>query len=203
MTTLALSVMFLAGVPAAGVGPQGNGNHPTLQGTAVDPAGDALPDPRAPASPDLISAAVRSTSGGLDFIVRFAPRTLTQATTFLQISFDVDDAHAALPAEPTCGEFLVDVNTLAGDAGQAAVSRRDDATGRYSVIGRADLTWHKDSVRVAVPASALPPEFNRVVFRMTTAVRLEDRATTPILDTMPNSGVAVAIAPLKGRITTR
>jgi hypothetical protein len=171
----------------------------TIRGEVRDRIGDATIDPRIAVSPDLAAGSVSLlTDGQLLLSGQFAPGTYSQDTTALQFSFDADsDSEPTVPEDRRCGQFIVNVG-----GGQATIARLNP-DGHYEDLAEFAARSSKDEVRVTIPASILGKGFRRVVFRAVVSVRLDDRATTPILDEMPDTGVAVAVAAPQGRRTTR
>lgn len=195
MTSIvALFLVLAAGAPEASP-------SPLLQADITDAAGDADHDPRVPVSPDLRSATVQvSADGHLTLAVHLAPGTLAPNTTFVQFGLDVDDSSDEQPpAGDLCCQYIVDVAGPAGHPATATMSVFGPAD-RYRVIAQASIKWLPDGAVVSVPAALLTKGYRRIIFRVVAGVRLDDRATTPILDRMPDIGLVVA--PL-GRRTIR
>jgi hypothetical protein len=169
-----------------------------------DPIGDAEPDPRIAASPDLRSATIEvSSNKRLLLTVRFAPGTFSPDTTFVQFSLTFDkSAEGMAPADYRCGDFIVEIQAIGGVPGQATVSRLN-VDNRYKVTAHVPVAFVKDGADLAIPLSVLASAFRRVIFRVVAAVRFDERSTTPILDSMPDSGAAVAVGSLQGRRTAR
>jgi hypothetical protein len=193
MSIFVLFVALAAGTPEASP-------RPLLQADITDAAGDADHDPRVPVSPDLRSATVQvSADGHLTLAVHLAPGTFIPNTTFVQFGMDFDDSSDERPpAGDRCCEYIVDIEP-AGHAATATMSMFSPA-GRYQVIAQASIKWLPDGAVVSVPAALLPKDHRRIILRVVAGVRLDDRATTPILDRMPDAGL---VAVPWGRRTTR
>ena len=162
----------------------------------ADPADDSFPDPRATVVPDLVSVTLQvETDGGLNVGLQLAPGTLSKETAFLQVSFDLDDDTAPLGPDRGCGEFLLNIGALGGPPGTVSVSHLNRTTGKYEVTSTLTARWGPHAVSVVVPSRQLGKSFRRVVFRVSAAIRLEAGATTPIVDYLPDTGVATLVVP--------
>jgi hypothetical protein len=201
MRTLAVTALLLAALASAEACSSSSSPTPSASARAArvraevgDPVGDSQFDPRVPTSPDLKAATVElSPDGRLLLAVHLAPGTYMPETSAIQFSLDFDNGtEAAAPDHRRCGQLLVAVGSPGGKAGQATVSSLNSANG-YDVVAHVPLSPVVDGLGIAVPPSLLPKGFRRILFRVVASGRLDARATTPILDSIPDTGVAVAL----------
>ena len=156
-----------------------------------DPIGDAGFPPTGGSPPDLRSASVTAVpGGGLRLQARFARGTFDRSTTFVQ--FSLLEGSLGSDGCAQCGNYLVDFNGIGGKPGQADV-RRLTGDSDYPVAGTVPVRVLADGIEVVVPKSLLPLPLAKVSFRVVTCVKLDNDATSIILDALPDSGMASAI----------
>jgi hypothetical protein len=185
-----LLVGLLLGRSAAS-GPEGQGERrPPTAGTAEDRAGDAEFYPGPVASPDLRSATVALSPTALLLRVQFAPGTYAAASTFIQFSLVLgQEASQPASAQACCGNYVVDIGVASAAPGKAQVKRLK-SDGKYELIRAIATTSTPDVVTVSVPVSLLPSEIRRIQYRVVTCLRLDGDAVSPILDALPDDGLA-------------
>ena len=83
----------LAAVLVAAAACGGSSTTPTvtaLHGEVSDATGDAVADPSAPVSPDLVRGTIDVSGGNIAVTIRFAPGTFDRATSRVTIELDTD-----------------------------------------------------------------------------------------------------------------
>jgi hypothetical protein len=170
---------------------------PVLTGSVSDPAGDAVPRPSVPVSPDLVGATIEVSGGILTLTVSFAPGTLSQTQTLWAATLDTDENPAT--GSPGVDSGGGDAALIGGDyviegvmprGSMQALVLRSTGPNQFVTVGTVAVSFPSaNQARVAVPLSLLGNDDGRLKFKVTCAQFLADAVTTAIVDYMPDLGL--------------
>jgi hypothetical protein len=171
-----------------------------LHGEVSDATGDAVADPSAPVSPDLVHGTIDVTGGNIAVTIRFAPGTFDRATSRVTVDLDTDQNPST--GIRTGNGLGVDwARDLWAAPIQAGVLQATPATCAadpcYRQVSTTPLNIIADGMTVTMPLSTFGSVDGRLSFRVF-AYASRPAATslaTVTTDIMPDIAVAPGRVP--------
>lgn len=173
-----------------------------LTGSITDPGGDAQEAPRVSVSPDLIKVTIDVDNLTLAAVFSFQPGTLSRTETNVSLYLDTD-GDSATGAPGIDSGSSIGANRLGVDYFIQAVSPRGSTKGRVSRgmgptevhVGSVDVSFPTvNQLRIAVPLKMIDkPDPRKMRFKAASSQYLDDYFQTPVLDFMPDFGLAPGV----------
>jgi hypothetical protein len=157
-----------------------------------DPAGDAAAWGLSAPPPDLVEFRAAVSGCQLSVTIVFAPGGFSAALTGWSVSLDTDENPAtgftgrnSLHVDPASmgAEYLLEVGATSS---QVDVRRSAAGGGFAAAHGTVPATIEGDQVSFVVPLEMLGGDDGRMVFSVSSAIRLSSSSSSPVLDYLPD-----------------
>jgi hypothetical protein len=142
-------------------------------------------------APDLVIGRIEVSGGSAKLTAVFADATLSRATTALQFALDLDQTvvTGSQPSDYNGLGIEMIVNMGSSADGLTKVLEYNPATGLYTEVGSAPLTFGTNTMEATVPLSVLKNDDGKMNFKVVTSAALTVRSWTGILDYMTDPGL--------------